>query len=206
MLSKQQQQVVDWLQNNFEGQYSVSFTESNEIIITGDISLINYQLTELPYKFKYVYGSFSVGGHKFPTIHKANNHLLKTLKNCPELVTGDFNCALCSGLISLQGGPLTVQGNYYCHNTGIKSLDGIANTIGKSIILYCNKDLSNIEALASVTDINLVDLTGLQDFIYGSEIYQTLYDKKKLMQYDYSIHRYDYNELQKQYKEVNNLI
>lgn len=196
--------IINWIRENFIGNYKIDFDENKEIVIHGNITLTNHLLKELPYKFKAVEGNFSIGGDKFSNQNRSNQHSITTLKNCPDIVHGDFNCALCPNLKSLQYGPQIVEGNYYCHNTGIKSLKGIAHTITGYIAAYANHNLINIEDAVNIEKFADIDLELCVDFLYAAPVYKQLLENKKitLKQKGNFINN---QELTKQYLDTNNL-
>lgn len=202
-----QQEILNWINDNFEGKYTIEFTSNDEIIVNGNISLINHILEELPYKFHKVNGDFSIGGFKFYDTYKANRHAIKSLKNCPDIVTGNFNCALCPNLTSLQYGPIEVGKHYYCHNTGITSFDYIAPAIKGDIIAFCNTDLTNIEALNKTT-FHLINIELCNDIIYGAKLFKELQETRKIALstlYQQVNNRTDMKILIEKYNEANKL-
>ena len=53
------------------------------------------------------------------------------------VVSKDFDCAFCPGLVSLEGAPKEVGGRFYCYEcTKLKSLEGGPRKVGKDF--YCN--------------------------------------------------------------------
>jgi hypothetical protein len=99
----------------------------------------------------------------------ANNNFLGSLKGCPEIVEGKFDCSFC-GLTSLEGGPKLVKGNYDCSENGLKNLKGAPEEVG-ILFLANNNELVTLEGFPEsvglsikLNDNNLVILNGLENF------------------------------------------
>ena len=68
-----------------------------------DVKLLNHNLTELPFQFNEVYGSFSCANNKLESLRGAprvahgyfdcENNNLKSLEFCPKFVKHDFYCS-----------------------------------------------------------------------------------------------------------------
>lgn len=167
-------EAVKWCEENIKGfNVSVNTDELGNIIITGDCYIDNPNLVELPYKIHKVDGNFSVCGDA--TIPRVMN--LKSLKNFPRIVTGNFKINLNHGLTSLEGGPVEVGGYYNCAHCNLKTLDGIAKKIGQYIVAYKNP-LENIDILSDIEFSN-IDLEYC-DNIYESAVYKQLVNMKKV--------------------------
>ena len=167
-------EAVKWCEENIKGfNVSVNTDELGNIIITGDCYIDNPNLVELPYKIHKVDGNFSVCGDA--TIPRVMN--LKSLKNFPRIVTGNFKINLNHGLTSLEGGPVEVGGYYNCAHCNLKTLDGIAKKIGQYIVAYKNP-LTDIDDLDEVEFSN-IDLEYC-DGIVESAMYTKLKDNGKL--------------------------
>ena len=167
-------EAVKWCEENIKGfNVSVNTDELGNIIITGDCYIDNPNLVELPYKIHKVDGNFSVCGDA--TIPRVMN--LKSLKNFPRIVTGNFKINLNHGLTSLEGGPVEVGGYYNCAHGKLKTLDGIAKKIGQYIVAYKNP-FTDIDDLEDVEFSN-IDLEYC-DNIYESAVYKQLVNMKKV--------------------------
>ncbi len=83
---------------------NVIINKNNKIEYNGDVDLSNKGLTEIPFEFEKVIGSFY-----------CNNNQLISLKGSPNIVSGNFYCynnqIISSGEINYN-----VSGNFYCHN------------------------------------------------------------------------------------------
>ena len=167
-------EAVKWCEENINGfNVSVNTDELGNIIITGDCYIYNPNLVELPYKIHKVDGNFSVCGDA--TVPRVMN--LKSLKNFPRIVTGNFKINLNHELTSLEGGPEEVGGYYNCAHCKLKTLDGIAKKIGQYIVAYKNP-LENIDVLLDIEFSN-IDLDYC-DNIYESAVYKQLANMKKV--------------------------
>jgi len=80
--------------------------------VTGNVDLIDLNLTKLPITFTEVDGDFYCSWNQ-----------LSDLVGAPEKVGGDFYC--CGNrLTSLEGGPNKVGKDFYCDNNELTSLEG----------------------------------------------------------------------------------
>jgi len=106
----------DMLIDNGDGTYNSNV----------DISLPYMGLTELPIKFKKVFGSFDIAGN-----------LLKTLEGSPEYVGGGF-FASHNKLESMVGGPDRVNGSFLINDNYLTSLEGSPTDINGSYNISAN--------------------------------------------------------------------
>lgn len=74
-----------------------------------------FEFVDLPYE---VTGDFT-----------CNSNPLDSLEGCPQIIGGDFICNLNNNLITLEGGPIQVGGNYYAFGNSLKNLVGAPETI-----------------------------------------------------------------------------
>lgn len=172
--------ITLWVRENFLGEYSIEIAEGNEIIIRGSCTLANSDLEELPYKFKAVYGNFFIGGHSMDNTGLPNSYKLKSLKNCPDLVTGNFRCQLCPDLKSLKEGPVKVDGTYKCSHCDLRNLEGVATEIGKYLIAYCNPKLDDISELRKCKFLK-ADFEYCADSLYETDDYFDMCVEDKIL-------------------------
>lgn len=128
-----------------------TINNDNTIDVDGDVYLQNYNLKELPIKFKNVNGSFYCHHnhlrhlHGSPIIVTGNFHCeenqLKSLVGCPNKVGKDFYCQF-NWLSTLEGSPLSVGGNFFCADNKLESLKGIPESIGNYIDCQNNNIIS----------------------------------------------------------------
>lgn len=97
----------------------------NSIDISWTVPLSNRGLSEIPYKFGYVGGSF----------YCDENYLIN-LKNSPDYIANIFNCSS-NKIYSLSGSPYVV-GHYSCNFNNLQNLDGIKGEM-ETIDARCNK-------------------------------------------------------------------
>ena len=98
-----EQEVKSWCEEMGIKNYTIN--PQGEIDVDGHVNLTNKYFKELPYKFGKVNKLFSLSGCKN----------LISLKNCPNIVTGNFSCSSCSQLDSLEGCPTKVGGDFFCY-------------------------------------------------------------------------------------------
>lgn len=174
-------EIIEWVYNNFTGNYSIKVNTDNEIIINGNISLKNKEIEELPYKFKEVIGDFILGCYH--PVGSMSNYFcsnIKSLKNCPDIVHGNFSCRGCNKLESLLGGPSVVHGYYLVSNDSLHDLTGIAKEIGKGIHVYNNHELVDISALNEVKDFTYVDCEFCNENLKDTSTYKKLKNLLKI--------------------------
>ena len=63
---------------------------------------------------------------------------LTSLADCPEHITGQFNCRY-NELRTLAGGPQKVDGDYKCYSNQLTDLIGCASHIGDTLICWNNQ-------------------------------------------------------------------
>lgn len=71
------------------------------------------------------------------TLNLIGNYNLKSLKGCPEVLTGSFTCVN-NSLTSIEGGPKEVGGEYQVYQTRLPSLaswKGVARKIGGKVLI-----------------------------------------------------------------------
>ena len=88
------------------GIENYTINSKGEIDVDDSVILNNKDFKELPYKFGWVSGNFSI----------ENNNMLISLKNCPSEVGGYFSCNRCNKLNSLNGCPKEVGLYFYCRD------------------------------------------------------------------------------------------
>ncbi len=115
---KQKDKIKNWIDSVLR-VWSYIINEDLTIDITGDVNLENVNIKYFPYKFNRIRGNFY-----------ANNCNLKSLKNTPYNVEGDF-CVNGNFLIDFEYSPKFVW-DYQCLNNQIKSLKGLEDVF----ILY----------------------------------------------------------------------
>lgn len=173
--------IVEWVHENFDGEYTVNFNADDEIVIDGSCLLNNHDLKELPYKFASVSGDFSIGGRRYhENVSVKPCFAINTLKNCPDTVGGIFNCSFCDALTSLEFGPKSCA-RYFCNNCNLGSLNHIASVITDGEIkAFGNNKLIDIDAVQRIKDLKVVDVDYCSDFLYASPAFQRLLAENKI--------------------------
>jgi hypothetical protein len=101
------------------------------------LTLSSTKIKNLDYMPKFDNLSY-VSSFSIPTsLALIGNYDLKSLKGCPEILTGNFMCVN-NSLTSLEGGPKEVGESYKVHQTGQSSLvswKGVARKIGGKVII-----------------------------------------------------------------------
>ncbi len=116
--------------------YTINSDET--VDVEGDVNLNNKSLTEIPFIFGKVTGSFYCHDNK-----------LKSLEGCPYYVGETFGCSS-NILTDLKGSPKEVAGDFYCIDTNISSLEGMSMEIGGCF--YCTRNI-NLKKLNSMSNI-----------------------------------------------------
>ena len=93
--------IEAWCEEMKIRNYTIN--SQGEIDVDGNVSLRYSDFKELPYKFGTINGWFDVG----------NNPNLTSLKNCPNIIIGNFGCSDCPQLDSLEGCPKEVKDNFF---------------------------------------------------------------------------------------------
>lgn len=106
-----------------------NYTINNDLSVDVNdvVVLAHMNLTEIPVKFNRITKSFLCQHNK-----------LKTLKNAPEYVGGDFNCSS-NQIKELTHSPRIVKGHFSCSKNKIENLKGISNEIGGRLDATSNK-------------------------------------------------------------------
>ena len=88
------------------GVRKYNINDEGKIDVNRFVNLFKKDFKEIPYKFGKVKDFF--------TLQNCKN--LTSLKNCPDIVTGNFRCSGCSQLDSLEGCPKEVWGDFWCND------------------------------------------------------------------------------------------
>jgi hypothetical protein len=155
-----------WLKQANITNYTIN--DDLSIDVSSDIIIQRSQMsgfTNLPVKFRTVYGSFHM-----------ENLPLTTLKGCPDEVDGVFNISR-SKITNLEGSPKLVRSKFVIDNTRtLVSTKGMTPTIHGSVDLSYNSALTSLEGFAttcdsvSLTGCRLTSLKGLPNRINGALI------------------------------------
>ena len=129
-LDKQKFEIRDWMLKH-TSQLSDKKVPV-DIVINDDLRIdtisdciITSAITELPDNIK-----FKVALHNFACVKKS----LTSLKNFPDIVEGSFHCNNTS-IKDLQGGPISVKGNYFISNIKtLVSLKGAPKIVGMKFV------------------------------------------------------------------------
>jgi hypothetical protein len=148
------QQAINWSKDNLKGRYNtqLNITATNgEIIITGDV-IINNAIEELPYKIHKVIGNVVIDNS---LVFKKGK--FKSLKNMPDIITGNFNCSN-NPIKSLKDGPKEVGGTYWCQCCELTDLNGLAHSIGGSLLAF-NNNIADISVINTCNIGKNIDIT-----------------------------------------------
>ena len=115
--------------------------KNKKISVYSDV-FIDSQLTELPYEFEYVSGSFA-----------AVNCELTSLKNFPKKVDGDLNISS-NKLESLKGCTKEVGGNFICNGNYLRSLEYGPTHVGKDY-RFVKNEVNSFKFLPNIINGNL---------------------------------------------------
>lgn len=126
---------VKWIYENLYGQYKnfEVVVENNKIIVYGNV-MIPHEYESIPIKIDEVYGNVIIDNYNSNNAHGN----LKTLKNFPTIIHGDFKCRLNKDLTSLEGGPTQVDGDFICVGCGLTSIKHMPKKIGNNFYVYSN--------------------------------------------------------------------
>jgi len=125
---KSYKQFINESKNSIEslckkyGIYNYTINEDGSIDVDGNVHLNNYDLENIPLKFRNIAGYFNCSRNK-----------LISLEGCPISVSGNFSCDS-NKLTTLEGCPQNVGGHFFCGNNQLTSLEGCPDS---SSILHC---------------------------------------------------------------------
>ncbi len=129
--------------------------EGDNIVIDGDIIIYDNDYTEFPVKIHKVNGSITWKGH----IDGFRMGALKSLKNFPDIVTGNVHIYKNPKLTSLTGCPEKIGGSLICNDCNISDITGIAKEIGGNFIC-ANNPVSDISVLSESKIGGVISLIG----------------------------------------------
>lgn len=148
------------------------------------VDLKDRKLTEIPFKFRYVFGDFDVSKNNLSSLTNSPDvvfgsylcykNRLSDLFGSPTIVTKNF-VAYANELISVKGSPLFVGNDVsYSYNKGLESLVGSPSFIGGSFSCF-RSDLKSTKGFPSIVlrdvwlnDNQIENLEGLPDVVYGT--------------------------------------
>ena len=140
-LSKTDDEIIKkYINNNYTITGRITIPDDFVVNCKGSVLVKNLSITSL------TNGLFrwgKVGGNFICAL--CDN--LTSLEGAPEKVDGDFDCHDCKNLISLGGAPKEIYGNFKCNNcTNLTSLKGASKKVGG------NFDCSDCVKLESLKD------------------------------------------------------
>jgi hypothetical protein len=97
------------------------------IDVVGDVNICERGLTEIPYKFGFIEGSFFCSTNELVSLH-----------NSPYEVTDFFICNK-NKLINLIGSPRKVGAGFQCITNELTSLEGCPDYVGEKFLCHDNK-------------------------------------------------------------------
>lgn len=113
-----EQKVTQFLKDLDEPVTQFTFNEDKSVSITQDVDFTQFDYEKIPMKIRNVEGDMLLAGH------------VKTLQNCPDVVSGDFECVH-TVITSLVGGPKEVGGDYVIRaNESLTSIEGAPTKVG----------------------------------------------------------------------------
>jgi hypothetical protein len=128
--------------------------KDGQIDVYGSVLLNKFEDDKLPYKFRYVQGNFFIIDSK-----------LKTLKNCPNIVTDEFNCSFSQDLKSLKDCPKIIGKTFKAEGINLESIDDFPRKFNHPFIIdLSGNNISEVKNLptqfpSQKYNINL-DLSG----------------------------------------------
>ena len=139
--------LEDYIVKNQDGTLSLSlikkgiYLENGEYNIAGKFSSI-YNLIKSYIKD----GRFTVKFKEWDTDFYCGCTKLISLEGCPDYVKGNFDCNNCKNLLSLKGAPKEVGRSFYCDScNNLTSLEGAPKKVGGNFTCeYCN-NLTSLE-------------------------------------------------------------
>ena len=119
-------------ENYFIDSYEIKTTNNKLVVnVKGNVKVINNDITSLT-------NGFFEFGEVRGNFDCARCESLKTLEGAPQKIGKDFNCFRCKSLTTLEGCPEKVDGDFYCsHCYKLKSLKGAPKEVGGGF--YCRE-------------------------------------------------------------------
>ena len=147
--------------SNYNKNLKIYRDENNEIVIDGDIIIFDNMYTHFPVKFHKLNGSLSWRGY----IDGFKKGSLESLINFPDIVTGDVRIYKNANLKSLKYCPKIIGGHFQCNDCNISDISELPEEIGGSLVLSNNPliDVSNLNNSHIKGDIYLLN-TKVKDF------------------------------------------
>lgn len=123
------------------GIRNYEITSEGIVNVFGDVDISGLQLTEIPFIFGKVEGSFDCS---------CNN--LNSLIGCPKDVYGNFYCYN-NNLFSLEGSPNEVSKDFICSFNKLVNLNGCSSEIGGDLL--CNDNFLKDLDISSIIKGNI---------------------------------------------------
>ena len=141
--------ILSWFENFAKGDYKIRVLKSGNIKITGDVVIKGFNGEEIPQiiHIEEVNGSFKI--EKCPNLKNLNGLFVEYAK-----VKGDYSVGNCPKLVSIEGGPYCVTGNFYLtSNTSLKSLVGFPQFVYDGIYVMKNGKKFNEKTIQSYVTV-----------------------------------------------------
>ena len=135
--------IQQWLEDNYHGISNATkqsnYTINDDLTIDVDGFFTTTWKGNFPEWIQFgETDSFQIQGDGMRKGRMGTKDLMTSLRGCPRIVKGEFNCSR-QNLTNLVGGPERVTGHYSCSlNQHIESFKGIAKFIGGDF--YCNNN------------------------------------------------------------------
>lgn len=130
-----------------------TINEDGSIDVDGEVILADFELTEIPIKFRNVYGRFDCSYNKLKSLKnspiyvggsfKCVHNKLKSLKYIPERIDGSIEVTS-NELTSLKYVQEVVNGNFVCNKNKLKSLKYAPKEVSGSFACSVN-ELTSME-------------------------------------------------------------
>lgn len=160
--SSWEDQVTNFLSEKGVSKEQFKFNGDNTVSIEADdVDFSDLLLRKVPMKITEIKGDFHLGGM-----------FIESLQNCPDTITGDFDCTHCEKLTSLTGGPREVGGDYaISNNSNLSSLEGVAQKIGGDFNCSRNSKLTSLKGIHKMIkqvngEMNFAD-SGVKENVLG---------------------------------------
>ena len=131
--------IVDWIKSNYKITGKLTISDDFIVDCSGAVKVKNKTITSL------TNGLFRWGKVSGNFIC-ADCKKLVSLEGAPEKVGGVFNCNYCNELKSLEGGPKEVEVNFWCeHCNELKTLKGSPEYVGGNFYCGCCNKLVTLQ-------------------------------------------------------------
>ena len=137
--------LEDYIVKNQDGTVSLSLVKKGIYVEEGEYNIVGKSIKDI-IKSYIKDGRFTVKFKDWDWDFYCSYLNLISLEGCPDYVRGNFKCNSCDNLTSLQGAPKEVGGDFDCENcNSLTSLQGAPEKVGGSLVCRWCKNLTSLQ-------------------------------------------------------------